>query len=253
MSIVESLSLSLGEGLLGEAELSWPTWQRRYPALAGLEFPADRTELLTALSRQRADDVLRCVARLAAVDGDNSTAAAGLLCWIVLPGVSAMAGRLQKGRRWPELDHLVGSALWERARTVNWRTGWKIAANLIWNVESDVRSQFRPARLELVLCGDERDLPDIEVEEPQPDPADELTDALAVAQRAGSVTSLDRHLLDLVLAELRANPTRVSTSGVMAVETSVAVGRAVGRSGRAVRARISRVVRAIRDANLDVA
>ncbi len=253
MSIVSTLSLSLGEGLLGEAELLWPTWQRQHPALAGISFPADRTQVLSLLPRPQSDAVLNAVARLAAVDGCNSRAAAGLLCWLMLPGVTRMAGRLQRGQLWPELDHQVASALWERARTVNWQTGWKVAANLLRNVESDVRSEFRPARLELVPCGDGLDFPEPEEEAPRPDPAAELIDAVTVARQAGTVTAEDCRLLSMVLVELNANPTRVSTSGVMANETSDAIGRAIGRTGRSVRRRLTRVTRAIRDANTDVA
>ncbi len=253
MSIAACMSLSLGEGLLGEAERLWPTWQERFPALRGVAFPADQTAFLDAHPRAEVDQVLLCLARLAAVDGEDCRVATALLCWIVIPGVSTMAGRLQGRRPRSDLDHLVASALWVRAKAVNWRTGQKVAANLIYNVENDVRSQFAPPRLNVVLCGSVLDLPDQELEEPGRDSRDELDDALRVARRAGKISPTDTHLLRLVLAELTAHPTRVSSSGVMAVDTSAAVGRVLGRGSRAVRYQMARVFHAVRVANRDVA
>lgn len=146
MNVSQYLDLEDGGQLLTQAQDSWAGWCDQEPRLQVVNFDGLR-QWLEESPPAEVDDVLHALATLAASDGGDDIAAAGLLAWALLPGACALVRDL---RGLPGDTHLlVASQLWIEVRSFAWRRLRKVAANLLRNTrtgclkEAGTASQLR--------------------------------------------------------------------------------------------------------------
>lgn len=147
------LGLDEGSELLEKARDRWAGW---VAADARLDVVADFDDLrgwLVAADPADADEVLVALAMLASPDGGDDIAAAGALAFCLLPGACRLAAWFATDRRHAlrdlsEADELVASQLWIEVRSFRWRTGQKVAANILLATRAGVLNE----------CGDTHQL-----------------------------------------------------------------------------------------------
>jgi len=87
MSVADCLGLTPNSELLAQADQAWPAWCDQHPRLR----VASDTSTMRAWLRQHAtkegDELLLCLAQLAATDGGNDVAAAAALAWALVNGL----------------------------------------------------------------------------------------------------------------------------------------------------------------------
>lgn len=260
MSVAVQLGLKdEGSELLVLAGRRWPVWATQHPALAAVDGPPDLRGWLRGADPTQADDVLRALATLAAVDGDNDIAAAAILSWALLPGACALANRLQGLS--PRIDEIVAAQLWVEVRTFPWRRLRKVAANILMNTRSGVlrecgaASQTRRVDRTWHLTSPVDPCGPLWAWDaaaagtgPAGSAAEELLDVLEWACANDVISGEDRALLlCLVAAAERASTTRVGrgAGGLMANDVSAAVADEWGISPVTVRRRARRSLRAL--------
>ena len=122
--------------LLDTAGARWPDWQEGHPCLAVCPDLLDLPGWIREADPARADEVLLCLARLSATDGGNDPAATVALCWLLLPGACRLAATLTGVTS--RVDEAVAAQLWIQARTYRWRTGHRVAANILANTRKAI-------------------------------------------------------------------------------------------------------------------
>ncbi len=137
MSVAAQLGLHDTDGdLLASARAGWPYWQETHPCLAVCPDLLDLPGWIREADPARADEVLLCLARLSATDGGNDPAATVALCWLLLPGACRLAATLTGVTS--RVDEAVAAQLWIQARTYRWRTGHRVAANILANTRKAI-------------------------------------------------------------------------------------------------------------------
>ena len=103
-------------------------------ALAGASDLAGLPDWLWHATPAEADRALLHLAFLAARDGGDDLAAAGVLAWVLLPGAQAIVRAL--ARTTSVIDEVVAAQLWVQVRTFPWRTGHRVATNILWSTRN---------------------------------------------------------------------------------------------------------------------
>lgn len=137
---VVAVHLGMGEHARDAQDLAarhWPGWVAAAPELGLVPDGAcGLTSWLASAPPERADTVLRALARLGAVDGGDDRAAALTLAWALLPGACTLAGRL--GGLSDRIGEQVAAQLWIEIRTFAWQRLSKVAANVLANTRAGV-------------------------------------------------------------------------------------------------------------------
>ncbi len=178
-------------------------WSREEPALRPLCEVADLTAALQQGSdRDRADEVLGCLVRLAAQDSGGDQEAALLVLHLLSDGVLAMARRMHDLA--PDIVHLIVGELAVQVSSFPWRRRTRAyAANLLLDTKAAVWRELGPRRF---VQGGPRETPVdphdaltasvIDQSVPGPYEEDEdLADVLAWFVRTGVAEERDLHLL----------------------------------------------------------
>ncbi len=137
MSVAAQLGLNDEDGdLLASARSGWPDWQQTNPCLLVCPDLLALPAWIRGTDPARADEVLLCLARLSATDGGNDPTATAALCWLLLPGACRLAATLTGVTS--RVDEAVAAQLWIQARTYRWRTGHRVAANILANTRKAI-------------------------------------------------------------------------------------------------------------------
>lgn len=136
MSVEDCLGLSPNSEMLAQADQTWPAWREQHPRLSVATDTTTMRSWLRQHTTQEADQLLLCLAQLAATDGGNDVAAAAALAWALMPGVCSLANRL--GTLSMDIDQVVAGQLWLEVRTFPWRRLTKVAANILLNTRAGV-------------------------------------------------------------------------------------------------------------------
>ena len=137
MSVAEHLGLDDPDrGLLAQARAGWPSWSRLQPQLAVVAELVDLPAWILTADREKVDQVLLELARLGSPTGADDAAAAGALCWLLLPGACLAANRMRSLTA--RIDECVAAQLWLEVRAFPWHRGHKVAANVVWNLRRGV-------------------------------------------------------------------------------------------------------------------
>ena len=200
------------------------------------------------------------LAELSAADGGDDPAATGALVWLLLPGACRLAFTLSRysGR----IDEVVAAQLWIEARSVNWRTGRAVAANVLMNTRKGVLRDLgvpsscrgRDRAWGAVVLVEEMEL----LTRPEPNcravAGDHVYDLLTGAVETGLLSVWDcRCLLDLAEAAAHAPGSRVKRGyvGLLGKDATHAVARQWGVSASTVSRRARRAVGVLRAEYLD--
>lgn len=259
MSVADCLGLTPNCELLVQADQAWPAWCDQHPRLRVASDTATMRSWLRQHATKEGDELLLCLAQLAATDGGNDVAAAAALAWALVPGVCTLANRLSTLT--PEIDQVVAGQLWLEVRTFPWRRLMKVSANILLNTraaalaECGVRSQVerrdptwantRPVEGFLIWTDGQGQRNQSEVA------AEELLQLLGWACEHHVITLGDRSLLlCLVEAADRAAISRTGRTGagLMANDLNDEVAIRLGISVRTLRRRTRRSIDALTDA-----
>jgi hypothetical protein len=151
MSVATLLGIADPEqGHLAEARTRWPQWCQQAPelAVAGDLVQVSAWLLATArpgsgpAARDEADGVLHALARLGSPRGGDDLVATAALAYLLLPGASLLAGRLQP--LCEDIDQLVAAQLWLEIRTFAWERLTRVAANILLNTRKAVLRDLIP-------------------------------------------------------------------------------------------------------------
>ena len=243
MSVGEQLGLDdPNDGLRVLARQRWDLWADRYPELRDFAGPESLPKWLRDADPDARDEVLSALGALGSRHGGDDCAAAGTLLWLLLPGASLLARRLQGFS--PIVDELVAAQLWVEARTLPATTTQRVAAIILRNTLREVLVEL--GRLPVRDRTWER-CAVLEPSSPQllefPAPSDghgsgvELERLLQRACREAVISPSERHLL---LSLVRASDTdllarRKALGGLMSHPVTDAVGAELGVAGRTVR------------------
>ena len=253
-----SVSIQLGFTPGGPAPISadvWHSWCARHPELQRFAGVQELREWVRAAPRDESDDVLWCLAELAAHDGGNDLDAARWLAWMHLGGVARLGGQLDR----IEGDQLAASSLWIEVRSFPWRTRRNVAANIIAGVRARVLAEMgcsrdrRHVRRRLVLVPDlvavEDSMSALQVGDfaDNDDPRSDLMNLLDWACGEQVIESSDRALLLCLVETMRALPEQKNhiRGGLMSLGLTQEVGRRVGASGRTVRRHVDASLKAL--------
>ena len=230
---------------------TWPSWASRQPALARVTEPCRLRQWLRTAGVVEADEVLYGLAWLASIRGGDDPDAARVLAWLLVPGASFLAHRLQTLCN--EIDHVMAAELWVLVRTFPLHRR-NVVGNLMWDLRARVLAACEaPATLQRreriwyeTLTGLEADTTARQIAALEPSSMEELVDVLDWACAARVIAPADRDLLLLLIeASQDLTPRRGANQGVLANE---ATARAAGRLGvcdRTVRRRARRTIRAL--------
>lgn len=151
MSVAEHLGLDdPHNGLLAQARADWSAWAAAHPALGVVEDLLDLPGWVKAADREQADQVLLVLARLGSPSGGDDVVASGALAWLLLPGACLVAHRMRSLTA--RIDECVAAQLWLEVRGFPWRTGHKVAANIVMNLRRSVLRDLGAASPR--RCGD---------------------------------------------------------------------------------------------------
>jgi hypothetical protein len=291
MTVGDQLGLDEGSELLEQARQRWAGWVAWDGRLAVVADFDDLRDWLVAVDRAAADQVLLALAMLAAPDGGDDVAAAGVMAKCLLPGACRLAAWVATQRRHMlpggiELaTELVASQLWIEVRSFPWRSGKKVAANVLMNTRAGVlrecgevgqigRTDQTWVHTDLVeaFTADQNDGIDFELcrigerqmpatgrrtcllADPTPGPGEDespleqLHEVLAWACDQAVISDDDRHLLLCMVEEASRVETRRTGrgyGGLMANDVSVRVAPRIGVSEATVRRRASKSMRAL--------
>lgn len=157
MSVGDQLELDEHSPLLDQARRQWPGWIQANPQLRVVAEFDDLRAWLEAAPPQKSDPVLLTLAMLAAPDGGDDVAAAGVLAKCLLPGACRLARWLStlapseaglqpvhpgRGHDRHRIDELVAAELWIQVRSFPWRRLHRVAANIIRRTRSGVQAQL---------------------------------------------------------------------------------------------------------------
>lgn len=194
-------------------------WTAAEPALDGIGSVADLTKLLApGTDRDRADDLLGALVRLAAADGGDDPDAVLLLVHLLSDGAYALVRRLRDMA--DDMLALVVGELAAQIRSFPWRRRTRAyAANLLLDTKAALLRELRPARSRARHSGQDllvdpldtwrvKTLLDAAVPGPEDDEI-RLVDVLVWAARRGIAPPEDLALLD-ELARRRDQPARRS-------------------------------------------
>ena len=137
------------EGLLAQARSRWARWGQDDPDLAVVADLLELPEWVQARTGPpaplpalvEADAVLRRLARLASPRGGDDVAAAAALAYLLVPGASLLAHRLEGYS--PHIDHYVAGQLWLEIRSFPWERLCKVAANVLLRTRRAVIRDLR--------------------------------------------------------------------------------------------------------------
>ena len=137
------------EGLLAQARDRWARWGQDDPDLAVVADLLELPEWVQARTGPQAplpalveaDAVLRRLARLASPRGGDDVAAAAALAYLLVPGASLLAHRLEGYS--PHIDHYVAGQLWLEIRSFPWERLSKVAANVLLRTRRAVIRDLR--------------------------------------------------------------------------------------------------------------
>jgi len=122
--------------LLADARAQWLTWCGAHPQLAVVGDLIDLPAWIAQADKERVDEVLWALARLASpADGDDVRAAGALAC-LLLPGARVIAHRLRAHT--PRIDEVVAAQLWLEVRAFPWQRRRKVAANVLMDTRRGV-------------------------------------------------------------------------------------------------------------------
>ena len=259
MRIARLLGLSsIDEDLLAVAGDRWESWVTSSDgALEGTADLAGLPDWLWDAEPAQADRVLVHLAFLAARDGEDDLAAAGVLAWVLLPGAQAIVRTLSRSST--VIDEIVAAQLWLQVRTFPWRGGRRVAANILWATRNQVRLELglRPPadpswRHVVVVDPTTLGWQSLEVAKPPKTQAPELTlrRLLRRACRDDVINSIDRDLL-LNLAEVagQLGCRRTGTAaGLLGNTACEHVAREWGCTPRTIRRRARRILNDLRAA-----
>lgn len=258
MSVADCLGLAPNSKLLAQADQAWPTWCEQHPRLRVATDTTTMRSWLKQHATEDGDELLLCLAQLAATDGGNDVAAAAALAWALMPGVCTLANRLHTLA--PEIDHVVAGQLWLQVRTFPWRRLTKVSANIVLNTRAGVlRECGAQSQVERSDPTWSRTSPvdpsDGFWTEGQPDPseaaAEELLQLLEWACEHDVITPADRSLL-LCLVEAADGAairrTGRGSGGLMANDLNEQVAGRLGISVCTLRRRTRRSIDALTDA-----
>ena len=243
MSVGEQLGLDdPNDGLRVQARQRWDLWADRYPQLGVFAGPESLPKWLRDADPDARDEVLSALGALGSRDGADDCAAAGTLLWLLLPGASLLARRLQGFS--PIIDELVAAQLWVEARTLPATTTQRVAAIILRNTLREVllelgRLPARDRTWERCVVLDPSSPQLLEF----PAPSDgycsgvELELLLQRARREAVISPSEQGLL---LSLVRASdtdllPRRKAMGGLMSHPVTAAVGAELGVAGRTVR------------------
>lgn len=136
MRLVTQLGLEPDGHLLRAAAHRWTHWQETHPELAVCEVLEDLPQRIQVSSKGKQNALLLALAQLGAVDGADDPIAAGVLCWLLLPGAARIAAALSPSCY--RIDEVVAAQLWISVRTVTWRQPIKVAATVLMNTRREV-------------------------------------------------------------------------------------------------------------------
>jgi hypothetical protein len=263
-----SVEIQLGlhdkdNGLLAHAWQNWTSWTDRFPCLSGIGGVESLRGWLRAAEPAAADEVLHALVTLASPSGGDDPSAAAMVAWVLLPGASVLAQRLQTLS--PRIDQLVAAQLWIEIRTFPWRRLRKVAANILANTRTGVLRE----------CGAHRQIERLDrtwssvrlvdptalfwarvgtQDDASQSPVHELVEVLQWARAANVISDSDRSLL-LSLAETADSfgPARTGRGwcGLMANELSADLAERLGISPITVRRRARKAISALAAACAD--
>ncbi|MBB2892146.1 hypothetical protein [Flexivirga oryzae] len=258
MSVADCLGLTPNSELLAQADQEWPTWCEQHPKLSVATDATTMRSWLRQHATEEGDQLLLCLAQLAATDGGNDLAAAAALAWALMPGVCSLANRLGTLAR--EIDQVVAGQLWLEVRTFPWRRLTKVSANILLNTRAGVlRECGAHSQLERTDPTWSRTSPVDPSRwfwmegpsDPNEAAAEELLQLLEWACDHDVITPDDRSLL-LCLVEAAdrtaINRTGRSGAGLMANGLNQEVATQLGISVRTLRRRTRRSIDALTDA-----
>lgn len=256
MSVATQLGLHDPDNMLALACTRWPSWQRRHHHLQVVDDLLELPGWLRRSGPEDADQVLLALAQLSSPEGDDDVAATGALAWLLLPGISVLAGRL--ATLTPLIDQMLAAALWVEARTFPWQRGHRVAANILMNARKSVLRDLGVgcsagpvwARSTPVDWAEEAwgELGAIDAEEPA---EQELSELFEWACTVGVINDGDRALLvEVAHTADRHHTTRAGRghAGLLANSVSAEVAARRGVSAITIRRHTSRSVQALREA-----
>lgn len=267
MSVAEHLGLDDPDhGLLAQARTDWSVWVEAHPTLRVVDDLLDLPAWIKTADREHVDQILLQLARLGSPTGGDDVVAAGALSWLLLPGACLVARRLRFLTA--RIDECVAAQLWLEVRGFAWRTGHKVAANVVMNLRRGVMRDLGvgdPSR-----CGDPtwaRSVPMAPEAElwavldaresvaHEGEPGEELADLVDAALAQGVITASDVALLMQLAQE--ANVADVARSregrgGLCSRAASRAVAARHGVSEATVRRRARRSVQALAEVRVEL-
>ena len=242
MQIATFLGLQDGGRTLVEAEGAWPGWVAAEDALPALGCLLELPGWLRGAERDRVDEVLWTLARMASPTGGDNPLAASALAWLLLPGAGRLAGELG-----PDLAGDVAMQLWLGCRNYPWqRRHSAVAANVLRDLR---RTMLRGNDLtghSVLLDPTDRWWQQVQ---PPAAPAtsswQHLLDVLTLARDSGRVDETDIGMVVLLAEAAHGRPVGSRhgwAGGLLAGELTERIGAQMGRSGRTVRRRARRTL-----------
>ncbi len=219
MSVAKCLGVDDVDGpQMRQVRMRWPQWCEVEPALAIVEDLVALPNVMRRLEPKQRDDVLAALVRLGVVETEATIA----LIWLLVPGATALAGRL--GDLSDDIDELMAGQLWIQARQHDPQDARYIAAKILKVTEREVKVELGvgdlakrrdPAWASVVLT----DRFDESIPIPAPaaeDVTEQLDETLRRALDVGALTDADRDLLlDLAHAAHRIGaPSRRGRAGL---------------------------------------
>ena len=245
------VELGLGSNVESLITDSWGSWAARQRTLARVRDPRRLREWLQRADAANADEVLYGLAWLASIDGADDRDCARVLAWLLVPGASFLARRLQTLSS--EIDHMVAAELWVLVRTFPLHRR-NVVRNLMWDLRTNVLAACEaPATLRrqdpvwyATLTGLDADTTVEQAAGHVPSSMEELLDVLDWACDRGVIPPADRGLLlSLVDAAQALSPRRGANQGVLANEATASAAAVLGVCDRTVRRRARRAIRAL--------
>ncbi len=253
MSVATQLGLNDVNGeLLAAARYRWTRWQGAHPVLEVCADLLDVVDWIPHASAAEADGVLLALAELSAADGGDDPAATGALAWLLLPGACRLAFTLSRYDR--RIDEVVAAQLWIEARSVNWRTGRAVAANVLMNTRKGVLRDLgvpsscrgRDRAWGAVVLVEDMELLTQPALDSSAAASEHVYDLLTRAVETGLLSARDcRCLLDLAVAAGHAPGSRVKRGyvGLLGQDATHVVAREWGVSASTVSRRARRAAR----------
>ncbi len=246
--------LGLDPNLEGKISQAWPAWTRRRPELAVVTDPSRLRGWLRGADPQQADRVVYGLAWLASVEGGDDHDAAQALAWLLIPGASFLALKLESLS--DDIDQVIAGHAWELVRTFPLGRR-KVIRNLMWDLRSEVlaaceapstlRRRDRTWYSTSITVDDEAiaALPLVE----EPSALEELEDVLDWACEHDVIASADRQLLlMLVEASQCGSLRRIADHGLLGNEATAEVAALLGVCERTVRRRARKSLHALKAA-----